>query len=147
MIEKRIPLLVLAGVLAMAGCDTADQAEVVVVEEDTPAMTTKPGVENPHTGAAGAMPTGAATMPGEDGMIELTFNCAGETSFQLVMLTESEQARITVEGETYELDKVPSGSGMKYSDGTWSFFGKGPQAIVMKNDEEILTECRAAGHP
>ncbi len=146
MIEKRFALLVLAGLLAMTGCDTADEAEVVVIEEDVPAMTTKPGVENPHTGEAGAMPTGARTMPGEDGVIELTFNCAGETSFQFVMLTESEQARITVEGETYELEKVPSASGMKYSDGTWSFFGKGPEAMVMKNDEEILTECKAAGH-
>ena len=40
-----------------------------------------------------------------------------------------------------------SASGMKYSDGTWTFFGKGPEALVMKNDEHVLTECKAAGHP
>jgi membrane-bound inhibitor of C-type lysozyme len=146
MIQKRFAFFALAGMLAVSACDSADQAEVVVVEDDVPAMTTMEGVENPHTGAAGAMSGAARSMPGEDGVIELTFNCAGEKAFQFVMLTESEQARITIDGETYELEKVPSASGMKYSDGTWTFFGKGPEAIVAKNDEHVLTECKAAGH-
>ncbi len=50
-------------------------------------------------------------------------------------------------GETHELERVRSASGMKFSDGTWGFFSKGPEAMLMKNEEPIVKGCIAAGHP
>ena len=160
MMQKRFAFLALAGVLIVAGCGGAEQEETVAVQEDAAAA----GMENPHAdveGATGGMPGGISTadgvenphaeaapsMPGRDGVTQITFKCADDKAFMFALLEGVEKARITVDGESYELEHLPSDSGMKYSDGTWSFFGKGPEALVMKNDEHVFTDCKAAGHP
>ena len=158
--QKRFAFLALAGVLVLAGCGGAEQEETVVVQEDVAAA----GMENPLAdveGATGGMPGGISTadgvenphaeaapsMPGRDGVTQIMFKCADDKAFMFALLEGVEKARITVDGESYELEHLPSDSGMKYSDGTWSFFGKGPEALVMKNDEHVFTDCKAAGHP
>ena len=160
MMQKRFAFLALAGVLVAAGCGGAEQEETVAVQEDAAAA----GMENPHAdveGATGGMPGGISTadgvenphaeaapsMPGRDGVTQIMFKCADDKAFMFALLEGVDQARITVDGDSYELEKIPSASGMKYSDGTWSFFGKGPEALVMKNDEKVYTDCKAAGHP
>ncbi len=160
MMRKRYAFLALAGVLVVASCGGADQEETVVVQEDAAAA----GMESGHadmSGATGGMPGGISTtegvenphaeavssMPGRDGVTQIMFKCADDKVFMFALLEGVEKARITVDGESYELDKIPSASGMKFSDGTWSFFGKGPEALVMKNDEKVFTDCNAAGHP
>ena len=166
MMQKRFAFLAVAGALVLAGCGGAEQGDEVVVQEDAAAA------ENPHAGVPGApggMPGGvpagrdgeittaegvanphaaaSSAMPGEGGVTEIMFNCADDKSFLFSLLDGVAKARITVDGETYELENIESASGMKYSDGTWTFFGKGPEALVMKNEEHVLTECKAAGHP
>jgi membrane-bound inhibitor of C-type lysozyme len=163
MMQKRYAFLALAGVLVVAGCGGAEQEETVVIQEDAAAA----GMENPHAnteGATGGMPGGmpggistaegaenphaaATSMPGRDGVTQIMFKCADDRAFTFALLDGVEKARITVDGESYELEKIPAASGMKFSDGTWSFFGKGPEALVMKNDEKVFTDCKAAGHP
>ncbi len=139
MMQKRFAFLVLAGILVVAGCGGAEQGETAVVQENAAAA----GTENPHDDMEGA--TGG--MPGRDGVTQIMFKCADDKAFMFALLEGVEKARITVDGESFELEKDPSASGMKYSDGTWSFFGKGPEALVMKNDENVFTDCKAAGHP
>ena len=160
MMQKRFAFLALAGVLVIAGCGGVEQDETVVVQDDAVAA----GVENQHAnmeGATGGMPGGISTaegaenphaatpssMPGRDGVTQIMFKCADDRAFTFALLDGVEKARITVDGESDELEKIPSASGMKFSDGTWSFFGKGPEALVMKNDEKVFTDCKAAGHP
>ena len=166
MMQKRFAFLAVTGALVLAGCGGAEQGDEVVVQEDAAApanphagvpgapggmpggvpdghdgeITTAEGVENPHAAASSA-------MPGEGGVTQIMFNCADDKAFVFSLLDGVAKARITVDGETYELEHIESASGMKYSDGTWTFFGKGPEALVMKNDEHVLTECKAAGHP
>jgi len=166
MMQKRIAFFAVAGALVLAGCGGAEQADEVVVQEDAAAadnphagvpgapggmtggmtgghageISTAEGVQNPHAAASSA-------MPGEGGITQIMFNCADDGAFMFSLLDGVAKARITVDGESYELEHVESASGMKYSDGTWTFFGKGPEALVMKNDEHVLTECKAAGHP
>ena len=162
MMQKRFAFLAVAGALVLAGCSGAEQGDEVVVQEDAAAaanphagvpgapggmpgshegeITTAEDVANPHAAASSA-------MPGEGGITEIMFNCADDEVFLFSLLDGVAKARITVDGESYELEHIESASGMKYSDGTWTFFGKGPEALVMKNDEHVLTECKAAGHP
>jgi membrane-bound inhibitor of C-type lysozyme len=166
MMQKRFAFLAVTGALVLAGCGGAEQDDEVVVQEDAAAPA------NPHAGVPGApggtpagMPGGhegeiataegvanpqaaaSSAMPGEGGVTQIMFNCADDKAFLFSLLDGVAQARITVDGESYELEHIESASGMKYSDGTWTFFGKGPEALVMKNDEHVLTECKAAGHP
>lgn len=166
MMHKRFAFLAVTGALVLTGCGGTEQGDEVVVQEDVAAA------ENPHAGVPGApggMPAGmpgahegeittaegvqnphaaaSSAMPGEGGVTQIMFNCADEKAFMFSLLDGVARARITVDGESYELDHIESASGMKYGDGTWTFFGKGPEALVMKNDEHVLTECKAAGHP
>ena len=162
MMQKRYAFLAVAGALVLAGCGGAEQGDEVAVQEEAAAP------DNPHAGVPGApggMPgshegeittaedvanphaAASSAMPGEGGITEIMFNCADDKAFLFSLLDGVAQARITVDGESYELEHIESASGMKYSDGTWTFFGKGPEALVLKNDEHVLTECKAAGHP
>ncbi len=162
MMQKRFAFLAVAGALVLVGCGGAEQGDDVVVQEDAAAaenphagvpgapgamsgghegeITTAEGVENPHAAASSA-------MPGEGGITQIMFNCADDKAFLFAMLDGVAKARITVDGESHELEHIESASGMKYGDGTWTFFGKGPEALVMKNDEHVFTKCKAAGHP
>ena len=163
MIRNRLAALVLAGAVALAGCsgeETQEEAQAeqsagvqdphagldmqggmdAMSEAHASGVTTAEGVANPHA-------RGPGRMPGEGGVTEINFRCADGQSFLFGLYTGSETARISIDGQTYELERVPSGSGMKYSDGTWSFFGKGPEALVMKDDEVVMKDCKAAGHP
>ncbi len=102
--------------------------------------TTAEGVTNPHT-------PGPSTMPGEGGITEIMFRCPDDQGFLFGLYAGADSARISVDGVTYELERVPSASGMKYTDGTWSYFGKGPEALLMKGEEVVMKDCKAAGHP
>jgi membrane-bound inhibitor of C-type lysozyme len=166
MMQRRFAFLAVAGAIVLASCGGAEQGDEGAVQEEAAA------VENPHAGVpgapggmAGGMPGGHAgeistaegvenphaaassAMPGEGGVTEIMFKCAEDKAFMFSLLDGVARARITVDGESYELEHVESASGMKYSDGTWTFFGKGPEALVMNNEEHVLTECKAAGHP
>ena len=164
MIQRRFAFILVAGSLVLAGCGGTEQDDSLAVQEDASAA----GTENPHAdvaGGTGGMPsahdgdittaegvesphaTESAAMPGEGGVTQIMFKCTGDKAFLFALVDGVEKARITLDGTSYELEQIPSDSGMKYGDGTWTFYGRGPEAIVLKNDEHFLTECKAAGHP
>ena len=170
-IQKKCTLFAALGLLAMAGCSDAGQ-DAAVDTETTEQTGMEGGMQNPHTdlgpapegmpnphtsgaagaGAMGAMggmenPHAAGGMPGEDGIINITFKCPDDVPLQLVLHSADNRAEVIYMGETHELERVRSGSGMKFSDGTWGFFSKGPEAMLMKNEEPIVKNCIAAGHP
>lgn len=163
MIRNRWAAIALSGALVVAACsgdeagDEAQAEQAAEVQNPHEGMgmdaatgaaadlhgsqyTTAEGVSNPHT-------PGPSTMPGEGGITEIMFRCMFSESFLFGLYTGGDSARISVEGVTYELERVPSASGMKYTDGTWTFAGKGPEALVMKDDEVVMKDCKAAGHP
>lgn len=169
--QKTYALAAVIGLLAMAGCADAGQEGAADVET-TAQSGMEGGMQNPHSdigpaaegmpnphangmdgagamGATGGManPHAAGGMPGEDGVIHITFQCPDDVPMQLVLHSADNRAQVTYMGETHELERVRSGSGMKFSDGTWGFFSKGPEAMLMKNDEPIVKDCIAAGHP
>lgn len=170
-IQRKCTLFAALGLLVVAGC--ADSGQDAAVEAETTAESgMEGGMKNPHSdigpaaegmpnphasgaegaGAMGAMggmdnPHVAGGMPGEDGVINITFTCPEDVPLQLVLHSDDNRAVVTYMGQTHELERVRSASGMKFSDGTWGFFGKGPEAMLMKNEEPVVQNCIAAGHP
>ena len=163
LIRNRFAAVALSGALVLAAC-SGDDAQQEAQEEQTAEIqnphegmdmdaatgaladphgsqyTTAEGVTNPHT-------PGPSTMPGEGGVTEIMFRCPSDQGFLFGLYELSDSARVSIEGKTYELKRIPSASGMKYTDGTWTFFGQGPEALLMKDDEVVMKDCKAAGHP
>ena len=78
----------------------------------------------------------------------LAYECADEQSFMFTIAEGVEKAALRMsDGQIFQLDQQPTGSGMDYSDGTYTFRGKGPEASVEKDGEPLFTDCRATGHP
>jgi len=71
------------------------------------------------------------------------YDCAG-LDFR-VEVTE-ERALLFLAGRTVKLDRVPSGSGAKYSDGTTTFWSKGPAAQLVADGVEH-TDCKQRARP
>ena len=170
-IQKKFAFLGVFGLLVVAGC-AGSEPESETGAETTAQSGMEGGMQNPHSdigpaaegmpnphasgmndagamGATGGMenPHAAQGMPGEDGVINITFTCPDDVPMQLTLHSAENKAVVTWMGETYELERVRSGSGMKFSDGTWGFFSKGPEAMLMKNEEPVVKDCIAAGHP
>ncbi len=165
MTQSRFAVVALAGMIALAGCADAEQDSAAETEAvagagmqggmGNPHSDIGPaqeGMPNPHAaGMPGAGGTGnphaAGAMPGEDGVMTISFSCPEDVTLKLALYSEEDRAEVTLMGEMHDLERVRSGSGMKFSDGTWSFFSKGPEAMVMKNDEPVVKDCVAVGHP
>jgi len=160
--QKKYALAAVVGLFAMVACADAGQ-DAAADAEMTAQSGMEGGMQNPHSDvgpAAEGMPNPHASgmdgagamgatggMPGEDGVINITFKCPDDVPLQLVLHSADNRAQVTYMGETHDLERVRSGSGMKFSDGTWGFFSKGPEAMLMKNEEPIVKDCIAAGHP
>ncbi len=143
MIKTRFAVLAIASLLAVAACGGSDEQVQEMADRETPETAgdmsaATGGMENPH---------GQAAMPGADGTTRISYACPDGTSFQLTLLEGAGMARLALDGETIELKQEPAASGMKYSDGTWTFHGKGPEALIMRGEETVHSDCKAAGHP
>jgi membrane-bound inhibitor of C-type lysozyme len=165
MTQRKLVAFALAGLLSLTGCAEAEQEPAGETEQvaasgmeggmSNPHSDVGPareGAPNPHEGGmpgAGGMenPHEAGGMPGEGGVMEISFSCPDDVTLKLALYTEADRAEVTLMGETHDLERVRSASGMKFSDGTWSFFSKGPEAMVMKNDDPVVKDCVAVGHP
>ena len=163
MTQSRFAVVALAGMIALAGCADAEQDSAAETEAvagagmqggmgNSDIGPAQEGMPNPHAaGMPGAGGTGnphaAGAMPGEDGVMTISFSCPEDVTLKLALYSEEDRAEVTLMGEMHDLERVRSGSGMKFSDGTWSFFSKGPEAMVMKNDEPVVKDCVAVGHP
>ena len=165
MTQRNLAVFALAGLLAFAGCAESEQEPIAETEQvagsgmeggmanpHSDIGPAREGMPNPHEAGmpgAGGMenPHAAAAMPGEGGLMEISFACPDDVTLKLALFSEEDRAEVTLMGETHDLERVRSGSGMKFSDGTWSFFSKGPEAMVMKDDEPVVKDCVAVGHP
>jgi membrane-bound inhibitor of C-type lysozyme len=165
MTQSRFAVVALAGMLVLGGCADAEQDPVADTEQvagsgmgggmvnpHSDIGPAQEGMPNPHAAGmpgAGGMgnPHEAAAMPGEGGVMEISFSCPDDVTLKLALYSEEDRAEVTLKGETHDLERVRSASGLKFSDGTWSFFSKGPEAMVMKNDEPVVKDCMAVGHP
>lgn len=140
MLFKRHMPFALATLMVVAACGAEQAGEA---GESAAAQAEQSG------DGAGAMPNphGATEMPGQGGVTRITYACADGKSFQLAMYEGSGKADLVMGEETVSLAREQSGSGMKFSDGTWVFHGKGPEALVDRNDERVYSDCKASGHP
>ena len=77
----------------------------------------------------------------------IMYNCADEKSFTLTVAEGVGKAALRAEDGIYQLDQQQVASGMEFSDGSYTFRGKGPEAFVEKDGEPVYTDCMAAGHP
>ena len=131
-ISRFAMILTAAGLLGAAGCasETADDQteEAAATEGEAPAEMGQ--TQAPHGQVSVVM-----------------YQCAEEKSFALTVAPGVGQAALRVDGEVFPLDQQEVASGMEYSDGTYTFRGQGPEAVVEKDGEPIFSDCMAAGHP
>ena len=131
-ISRFAMILVAAGLLGATGCasETADdQAEAAAASEgEAPAEMGQ--TQSPHGQVSVVM-----------------YRCAEEKSFALTVAPGVGQAALRVDGEVFQLDQQEVASGMEYSDGSYTFRGKGTEADVEKDGEPLFVDCVAAGHP
>ncbi len=140
MLVKRHMPFVLATLMVVAACgaEQGDEAGATTAAEMQEAEGGAGAMQNPH---------GATAMPGQGGVTRITYACADGKSFQLALHEGTGQADLVMGDETVVLAATPAGSGMKFTDGTWVFHGKGPEALVDKGEERVFTDCKASGHP
>ncbi|NNK48688.1 MAG: hypothetical protein HKP01_07430 [Gemmatimonadetes bacterium] len=93
-------------------------------------------------------PDGMGEMSAPHGQVSvLMYQCADEQQFTLTVAPGVGQAALRVEAGVFQLEQQEVASGMEFSDGTYTFRGQGPEALVERDGEPILTDCVAAGHP
>ncbi|MEJ2481874.1 MAG: MliC family protein [Gemmatimonadota bacterium] len=164
MMHKNFAVIALTGLLILAGCSDAEP-EPAAGTEQVAGSEVQPGMDNPHSEIgparegmpnphASGMPTAggmenpheAGAMPGEGGVTAISFSCPDDVKLKLALFSQEDRAEMTLMGETHDLERVRSASGLKFTDGTWSFFSKGTEAMVMKDEEPVVQNCMAVGH-
>lgn len=106
-------------------------------------------------GTAAELAEGQDTM-GTEGMARaphgkvstIAYECADGGAFTLTIAEGVGKAALRLaDGEIHQLDQAEVASGMEYSNGTYTFRGKGAQATVEMDGEPLLSDCEASGHP
>jgi membrane-bound inhibitor of C-type lysozyme len=132
-ISRSATMLLAAGLFVAAGCASEkadDQASPETTAQEGGAAETNGEMKSPH---------GQVSV--------IMFNCADEKSFTLTVAAGVGKAALRTEDGVFQLDQQEVASGMEYSDGSYTFRGKGSDAFVEKDGERIFTDCMAAGHP
>ena len=78
----------------------------------------------------------------------LEYRCDNEQSIKVAyFLNEADggYVRVKFAEDSYKLDNVVSGSGIKYSDETYTWWSQGKEGVFMINDTVLLKSCVAAG--
>jgi len=138
-ISRITTLLMGAAVLGLAACaqETAD--------EQSDATATEMPAGHPATDSTAPA---AGRMQAPHGQVSVVvYQCADDQSFMLTVASGVGQAALRIDGEVYKLESQEVASGMEYSDGTYTFRGKGQEAFVEKDGEPLFTDCVATGHP
>jgi membrane-bound inhibitor of C-type lysozyme len=131
-ILKGATILLTAGLFVAAGCasETADEQAAG------------------ETAAQEGGPAAMGQMSAPHGQVSvIMYKCADEKSFTLTVAEGVGKAALRAEEGSFQLDQQEVGSGMEYSDGSYTFRGKGPEAFVEKDGERVYTDCMAVGHP
>ncbi|TKI05702.1 hypothetical protein FCN80_13370 [Martelella alba] len=54
------------------------------------------------------------------------------------------RVRLILDGQALTLTQTVSASGVRYSDGRYVFWSKGPQAFIERDNRVIIDDCRLA---
>ena len=100
--------------------------------------------EMPDAEAGGEMPDGHGGMSGTT--TALTYECADDRSFTLILLDGAARAQVELDGEMHDLEPAPSDSAMGYVGGEIEFVGRGTAATLSAGGEIIFADCEAVGH-
>jgi membrane-bound inhibitor of C-type lysozyme len=69
------------------------------------------------------------------------FKCSNGTRVEVVFSEKKESVTMVLEGKSYTLKHIPSGSGAKYSDGKVVFWNKGKGAFIEIGGEVVHDGC------
>lgn len=70
----------------------------------------------------------------------LHYQC-GTTPLTVELNGEESTVSFVMDGEQLQLKQVIAASGAKYSDGKYTFWSKGQNAFVERNDKVIMSDC------
>ncbi len=70
----------------------------------------------------------------------LHYQC-GTTPLTVSLNGEESTVSFVMDGEQLKLKQVLAASGAKYSDGKYTFWSKGRNAFVERNDKVIMSDC------
>ena len=70
----------------------------------------------------------------------LHYQC-GTTPLTVALNGEESTVSFLMDGEQLKLKQVIAASGAKYSDGKYTFWSKGQNAFVERNDKVIMSDC------
>lgn len=70
----------------------------------------------------------------------LHYQC-GTTPLTVSLNGETSTVSFVMDGEQLQLKQVVAASGTKYSDGKYTFWSKGQNAFVERNDKVIMSDC------
>ncbi len=65
-------------------------------------------------------------------------SCTGNKPAQITLYSPSE-ARLTFEDKSYDLNRIETASGVKYENGDISFWNKGIDALITRDDGSMST--------
>lgn len=127
--------LAVIALMGVAGCQT---------EADTESEATEmPAGESATEGQA---PAGQMEAP--HGQVSvLMYECADGSGFALTVAPGVGKAALRYDEGVYQLDQQEVASGMEFSDGVYTFRGKGAEGYVEKDGEALFSDCAATGHP
>lgn len=70
----------------------------------------------------------------------LHYQC-GTTPLTVALNTKESTVSFVMDGEQLKLKQVLAASGSKYSDGKYTFWSKGQNAFVERNNKVIMSDC------
>jgi membrane-bound inhibitor of C-type lysozyme len=76
----------------------------------------------------------------------LEYRCDKEQSIKIAYFLSDPDGgyiRVSLGEDSYKLDNVVSGSGIKYSDETYTWWSQGKEGVFMINDTVLLKNCVA----
>lgn len=83
-----------------------------------------------------------ATGRTDNAAAEQTWLCSDGEIFAASYDREHDRMSLDYGGVILILDRVPAGSGAKYSNGETTFWSKGDQALIMRGGETLHRDCR-----
>ncbi|AUH00518.1 MliC family protein [Pectobacteriaceae bacterium CE70] len=93
------------------------------------------------TGGALLLLSGCSQWIGEQEHT-LHYQC-GTMPLTVTMIEQPRQSHVTflLDGELHTLQQTPSASGVRYSDGKYTFWSKGNHAFIQRGSNIIVNDC------
>lgn len=78
----------------------------------------------------------------ETAVNEVSYACIGDQRISVRYFLGQTRADLSYEGKTFSLNQLPSGSGIRYSDGNLTLLGKGDEAFVEQAGARLFDGCK-----